>query len=295
MAFDVKGRDIWTPTQKAELLATRTRLIRQLARFRVLQAIYMSAADKCLSASTQPQSPTPTQTKRKADEAPGPDESAAKPIPVELQQLYLPSELTPTELTGCYSGLAEIEAQMREAQCHNTLDAFRTHLYIKSALLTYKERNVRHQGMSTRARSIIDLNEIKIKILRDRYNIARAALISLKGEENVQWRFIADEDVRCLEDREVDERRQQWALQREKRQNKNLENSIEGAAAPGEGFRKVSWIWESTGPDAALTPGLHEGGHFVPVFKVIMLIGTHSCTCGMGQGSRTSSTMGRGD
>jgi hypothetical protein len=189
------------------------------------------------------------------------DDTPDKPDPVEQQLLFLPSELTTDEIdSGCHPGLADIEQGMRDAQCRTSLDQIRTQLYIKSRLLTYKDRHVRHQGASTRTRSVIDQNDIKIKMLRHKYNTARNALIALAGgtSEGLEWREMTEGDIRCLEDPEEDKKRERWERNRVERQKKTAESELE-VPGPGEGHRKLSWIWEGAGRDPDTSTGLHEG------------------------------------
>jgi hypothetical protein len=47
---------------------------------------------------------------------------ASKPNPVELQKLFLPSEIPTQALWGCHAGLDAIERQLRDAQCRTSLD-----------------------------------------------------------------------------------------------------------------------------------------------------------------------------
>jgi hypothetical protein len=124
----------------------------------------------------------PSATKRKRPDVAGDQDVTSKPEPVELQALFLPSEISTQVLGGCHLGLDEIERQLRDAQCRTSLDHIRTHLYIKSGLMTYKQRHVRHQGASTRTRTTIDSNDMKIKIFQARYNTARNALIALGAD-----------------------------------------------------------------------------------------------------------------
>ncbi|KIM79948.1 hypothetical protein PILCRDRAFT_49260, partial [Piloderma croceum F 1598] len=101
-----------------------------------------------------------------------------------------------------------IEKQMWDAQCRTSLGQIRTHLHMKSGLLTYKERHARHQGANTRSREQINENDRKIKVLQDKYNTARRALIVLLGSESdIEWREVKDVDLRCMEDPEKDAKR----------------------------------------------------------------------------------------
>lgn len=63
----------------------------------------------------------------------------------EIQPLVLPSELEGHELDNCASGLADMEARLRDAQLCDALDKLRVHLHIRSRLVQFKNRHVRHQ------------------------------------------------------------------------------------------------------------------------------------------------------
>jgi hypothetical protein len=100
---------------------------------------------------------------------------------------------------------------------------------------------------------------MKIKLFQARYNMARAALIALRADpEELEWKEIKDMDLRCLEDPEQDSKREMWAQNRLEKQKQSKENRLE-VPGPGEGFRKLSWIWEGTGRDPDLSTGLHDG------------------------------------
>jgi hypothetical protein len=133
---------------------------------------------------------------------------------------------------------------------------------MKSGLTTYKQRHARHQKGNTRTRKVIDDNDIKIKVFQDKYNTARKALIALGANETeMEWKEVRDADLRCLEDEEVDAKREERRKkQAEKLSKKGKENASSGPG-PGEGHRKISWIWEGAGRDPNTSTGLHEGAH----------------------------------
>jgi hypothetical protein len=125
-----------------------------------------------------------------------------------------------------------IEKEMRDAQCRTSLDQIRTHLYMKSTLLTYREWHARHQAANTRSREQICDNDRKIKVFQDKYNTARKALIAL---------WVNDDEI-------------EWAKMKEERTKKNKENSLE-VRGRSEGYRKLSWIREGPGEST----GMHKG------------------------------------
>jgi hypothetical protein len=84
------------------------------------------------------------------------------------------------------------------------------------------------QAANTRSREQIDENDRKIRVFQDRFNTARKALIALGVEESeIEWKAIADVDLRWMEDPEKDTKRAEWAKKREERAKKNKENPLE--------------------------------------------------------------------
>ena len=93
----------------------------------------------------------------------------------ESQPLFLPHSLTQEDRDACTGDLGQIEERLRDAQLLASLDQLRVHLHIKSRLVTYKNRHVRHQVPNTRARRRIEVNEGKIIALAEKYRAARKA------------------------------------------------------------------------------------------------------------------------
>ncbi|KII84055.1 hypothetical protein PLICRDRAFT_671736 [Plicaturopsis crispa FD-325 SS-3] len=229
-----------TSSQETDITQLRTRLTRNITRFRTLQATYMPAALRLLE-----NNPT----------------AAASTVQPEDVALYLPSALMAEQLRGCTAGLAEIEDKLRDAQCASALDSLRTQLHIKSRYLTYKQFESRHQAMATRTRTLITRNETKIQLHAAKYQDARRAKIGLAGGDasSIALRELTRNDCRCMEDSEEVERR---ARRREamhaRRRGLEARDRREGAIAErerpdsdtvgvghGEGTRvvSVSWIW----------------------------------------------------
>lgn len=88
--------------------------------------------------------------------------------------------------------------------------------------MTYKNRNIRYQGPTTRARQKINTNEGKIIAHADKYRAARKALLALigPGDWEKEWRVLERRDVRCLKD-----------------------DDPETELPTSEGRRTMSWIW----------------------------------------------------
>lgn len=193
----------------------------------------------------------------------------------EAVPLFLPSALSEQQVAGgCISGLAEIEQQLREAQCVDSLEQLRNHLHIKARLITHKGLHVRHQGPSTRARSLITRNDLKIRQLTVKYQAARAALLLLSGgdESTLEWEVLKEEDVRCMEDSEELVKRAKREHERQLRRDRAARNEPEPGDADadnyvppvpktrGESRTTISWLWQAAGHgsdnDAELLGGM---------------------------------------
>lgn len=143
----------------------------------------------------------------------------------EIQPLFLPYQLGEYELDACVAGLAEIESRFRDGQLGDSLDKLRVHLHIRSRLVRFKDHQVRHQHPSTRARTKIDKNEVKVVALKEKYCAARAAKLEPVGAgpwENC-WKVLADADISTLRG----------------------DDEIVGVGASGS-KRTLSWIWMGT-------------------------------------------------
>ena len=115
----------------------------------------------------------------------------------------------------------------------------RIHLHIRSRLVTYRNRNVRHQAPSTRARTRIDQNESKITALKAKYRAARAAKLALVGPGAWEQRYkpLQDSDVTAIRG----------------------DDAVAGVGM-SEGKFVLSWIWMGAdGGDANGIRGLHDG------------------------------------
>lgn len=182
------------------------------------------APESSSSSSTSPSNtPHPTSSTRVGSRR----RYAVDPLDLpEDQPLFLPHSLSMDDLDTCHAGLAEIEGrlrdeQMRDEQMREALDKVRIHLHIKSRIVTFKNRNVRHQELSKAAREKIDKNDDKIKAFVEKYRAACHAKVALgiPGDWERVWKPLHDNDVRCLQ--EADPLR----------------------AGETEGRRVVSWIW----------------------------------------------------
>ena len=77
----------------------------------------------------------------------------------------------------CWEGLAEIEEQIRTAQCHDALDVIRHTLKIKSRMVKFKHPNVRGQREGLHSRAVIDRVHERTRAHATKYRAARAAIV----------------------------------------------------------------------------------------------------------------------
>ncbi|KAJ7357934.1 hypothetical protein DFH08DRAFT_651511, partial [Mycena albidolilacea] len=141
---------------------------------------------------------------------------------------------------------------LRDAQCRGALVKLRNQLVIKTRFLNYKNLHSRGQGATTRARTIVGRNELKIRLHSERYQSAWDALFAMMGgiEGAVGWKNLRKADIRCMEDAEDvwrKKKRRAHAKERHKR-NEEEDNAGEDAGERGtESRREVSWIWTAAG------------------------------------------------
>ncbi|KAF4584854.1 hypothetical protein EYR40_001671 [Pleurotus pulmonarius] len=244
-----------TSAQMADITDLRTKLTRSLARIRALQGVYLPTA-------------IPLLLKRVVPKGEG----------VECVPILFPSSFSETERAHVDKRVVDVEGRLREAKCRSALDEIRNLLFIKSRLVSYKDRNVRHQAANTRTRTLIQRNESKIKLQVKKFQSSWTALKSLANgdESKLKWPALRQEHIRCMEDpdttstREV-RRPRSSETGREDYLDRPLPSEGHGGGEengeppvervlPREGYRTMSWIWmeavESTG---SASRGMNEG------------------------------------
>lgn len=197
--------------------------------------------------------------RRLGDDAIGDDNAKQKEVSIEEQPLLLPSELSPKLRAACHPGLDGIKRKMCDAQCRVALDHIWTHLFMKSALTTFKQQHTRGQKDNTHSRKVISDNDYKIKLFRDKFNMAQKALIALGANpDEMEWKEIREEDLRCLEDEEMTEKKDAQQKRLAKKFLGKGKTNAENRAL-GEGCRVLSWIWIGAGTNPDSSTELHEG------------------------------------
>jgi len=128
----------------------------------------------------------------------------------------------------CHDRLRHYEWELQLAQAHDALEELRQCLRIRSSLLTYKKDWVRGQGRNTRAQSALEWVSARQAACSACYHASWGALNALAPElGKVGWqgglRPLEDDDIRPL---------------------------IDPYSMPGQGRRKLTWIWRMSGVDS---------------------------------------------
>jgi hypothetical protein len=226
-----------TAQELTDFVNRRTKLLRQIKRLRTLQRKY-SPASLQVFVTLPPESLSPH-----AEELP----------------LLLPSSLTDSQRAspGCVPGLVEIERRFREAQLGQTLNDLCQALVVRQRLLRYKKVNARKQGPTTRTRGIINRQLENINVLAEIYRSAWNAMLRLLNNDKskMRWKQLGKDDVRCMDDPELAEKRKRRAAKNKRAEAQRRENagliSVPGA---GESSRSISWIWEAANRNSGFSP-----------------------------------------
>ncbi|KAF7322736.1 hypothetical protein HMN09_00052500 [Mycena chlorophos] len=191
---------------------------------------------------------------------------------VENEPLFLGSGLTTAQRACCVASVAEMEIELRKAQCRDALVLLRNQLHMKARLLVYKMVHSRHQAMNTRSRTLVNRNEAKIKLHVEKYRAARRALVVLLGNTPAAFPRLRQKDIRCMEDPEKPRKKREdrakgsssrevplvstnavdGSDQSDQSDDEDIEDDGQkkggdGKKGSGESKHVMSWIWKSTG------------------------------------------------
>ncbi|RDB24457.1 hypothetical protein Hypma_008439 [Hypsizygus marmoreus] len=220
-----------TAAQMASIQERRTHLLRRIQRFQSVQTTYMPGLPAYLA--EHPSSP--------------PNLSQPETIPI-----HLPSSIATHARSSVCPNLAAVEDRLRYAHAHEALEDLRRQLRTRSLAARFKSENVRSQGPHTRMRGLQDQIEVKVRAARDRYNIARDALLRLWGSGNWEntLRLLGADDVRGMnersltqEEQEADARAQELAGLGPGEADRLPDVAMTGIVERGEGRHGLSWIW----------------------------------------------------
>ncbi|KAJ6475381.1 hypothetical protein C8R45DRAFT_1159328 [Mycena sanguinolenta] len=122
------------------------------------------------------------------------------------------------------AGLPDIEATLRETEAHETLEALRQGLRVRTLMNRPRPRNTTGQRALTRGQGILPQNNAKIHKAKLRYRYVRNALSRLRGHSEWEWvlQVLNDNDIRALNERAV---------------------TVEEKAQREARRRTLSWIW----------------------------------------------------
>ena len=243
----VEAKSSKTTLQETALVRRRTSLLKRIQQFIAVCASYLPGLDSYLAESGKRET----------------SKSIAESI-----LLHLPSSI-PSEKRAsiCVGGVDQIEERFRYGQATEALTRLRLQLAKRTCAVRYKSHNVDSQRSYTRFRALTDQTEKNIKACQLQYNVARAALLSLRGpgpwEEIL--RVLQPDDIRGMgerviitEEREFDDRMRKMAGLDSSDCSVALEAAYSAVQVPlpltefipqlaqGEGTRTISWIWYST-------------------------------------------------
>ncbi|KAG1830663.1 hypothetical protein EV424DRAFT_1470336 [Suillus variegatus] len=149
-----------TDNQEGKMLQRNNTLQRRIDTWTKLQELYMpSLAALCVSESSV---------------SGGIATAVATP---ETIKLWLPSQISKT--APCDTHLQTIKWKLRYVQAHNALRSLRSNLCAQTAILKYKDRNLRGQGENMRARNTLKAVEARLEAAASTYERAHKALVVL--------------------------------------------------------------------------------------------------------------------
>ena len=158
------------------------------------------------------------------------DRAIQRTSPPKDVPLFLPSQLN--SRAACPHTLEIIELQLREGQAHNALNELRQGLQSHTYMLKFKDHFLHGQGANTQAHNCVKALDAKINSAAAKYHVGYRSFTTLSESlGHVSWKEklcpLADADICALTDT--------FDLR------------------PGEGRRKVSWIWRTYGSSKQVT------------------------------------------
>ncbi|KZP03688.1 hypothetical protein FIBSPDRAFT_915265 [Athelia psychrophila] len=156
--------------------------------------------------------------------------------------LHLPSALplrVPTSVK-----LVDYKFRLRFAQADEALEELHQQLRLRSHMWFFKDKNVRGQSSNTHSRNLLNHIQKKIDASGLRYTCAVGAVASLAQRTgavgwDTQLKELKAEDIWAFTDETEDQE-----AARKKMKDKKKQKHLQGL---GEGKKKLSWIWVSSG------------------------------------------------
>ncbi|EIW81617.1 hypothetical protein CONPUDRAFT_73294 [Coniophora puteana RWD-64-598 SS2] len=212
-----------TADERSQFEQRRTSLRREISRLQEVQRAYMPGVETLI-----------TQKDGNSDHEP------------EKVILWMPSSLNAEARKICTHDIANTELELREAECHAALEKIRSLIQTKYHFQIYRNLNVRGQKKSSRARTLIDEYERKIRVVHSKYEHAHTAFLSLKGpgHSGLELKILTKADIRALNEPTMEP-------VTPRRRARVVEQGL------GEGQRIISWIWTMKGISGT-DSGRHE-------------------------------------
>ena len=245
--WDSKRPEELTTHQQNEIQWRCLLLLREMKRFRNLQAIYMPAAT-VLAGEREASQREMAKAKRDSMEP-------------EHQQLWFPSALPSTQRThNCNKTLIDIEIRLQEAQCYDTLEKIRNVQRGRLSFIGFQNRNIQGQNPNTRAKETLNRLEDKTKALAVKYRSARKALLELLGPGDWERSLhqLTNGDLTTPDSIEISI--DDLTDPKPDGRDRSKKQRTAARLGLGQGKKAVSWIW--TTPDAigdGSDAVLHEG------------------------------------
>lgn len=158
---------------------------------------------------------------------------------IEGEPLFLPSALDARRrIDGCYKDMADREAQLRQAQCYDALEAIRAIQRTKRSIRAFRQKNLRGQAATTRTLQVLERLDAKTTLAVGKYRTAREALLVLRGPGAWQTdlRLLTDSDIRALDSQIFD-------IDIPLAKKQKLGNTGTNVRQLGSGSYQISWIW----------------------------------------------------
>ncbi|KAF8995279.1 hypothetical protein BDZ89DRAFT_925224, partial [Hymenopellis radicata] len=237
ISIEAKSELNLTLNKQEKLQERRVGLARQLKAFRRQQCLLMPPAQALWEAEEDKARATNTV------------------VLAESMKLWLPSAIPQEQRELCHADLFDLEERVRRGQLRDALTAIRLKLVAKRYLVKFRNKHLRGQGATTRARGLMDSVSEKIKSHAMKYTAARNALISLVGADKCQeFRELKDGDLDLTEEAEQDAQATRRLGRAGSREARTTAEAVKRQVRD-----KMSWIWTALGgPDDDAPEMLHE-------------------------------------
>lgn len=251
LAAEVAESGPLTPLENTKRTARRLALRRKIERFRESQSTHMPALAQHLP--------------------PGALETEPSTWPAcETLPLFFPSSLDAQVRTRvCTPHLLRVEDELQFARLSESLSHLRMHLRSRIFANLFKIKNITGQRHNTRARVWQKTIDNRVIASKRRYQRTRIAVFSLRGPGDWEktFRVLHDDDVRAFNERalSIQEKEEREAARRASglAGEEVLAAPLEAGLTVGEGRRRLSWIWlTSGGADMQDDAGALHAGKF---------------------------------